>query len=155
MKRSAYARQLGLTYKTAHQWRQAGQLDVYQRPTGTSIACAPKTAATGMALYACVSSADELKADVTRQLQPLRNYATARLCECAGLAGGGGTDCDLRARLVSPTSDLNSRRCSLTGGWSSIGTGSLALATALSRRSWSTNGGVWKPSIRPIPAMSW
>jgi putative resolvase len=77
MKLSEYARQVGVTYKTAYQWWRAGQLDAYQLPTGTIIVREPKTAATGVALYARVASADE-KDDVTRQLQRLRDYAAAR-----------------------------------------------------------------------------
>jgi putative resolvase len=77
MKLSAYAKQVGVTYKTAYQWWKAGQLDAYQLPTGTIIVREPKAAATGTALYARVSSADQ-KADVTRQLHRLRDYAAAR-----------------------------------------------------------------------------
>ncbi len=77
MKLSEYARQVGVTYKTAYQWWQAGQLDAYQRPTGTIIVRESQTAATGAALYARVSSAEQ-KDDVTRQLQRLRDYAAAR-----------------------------------------------------------------------------
>ncbi len=77
MKLSAYAKQVGVTYKTAYQWWKAGQLDAYQLPTGTIIVREAKPSATGVALYARVSSADQ-KADVTRQLQRLRDYAAAR-----------------------------------------------------------------------------
>ena len=77
MKLSEYARQVGVTYKTAYQWWKVGQLDAYQWPTGTIIVREPQTATTGVALYARVSSADE-KDDVTRQLQRLRDYAAAR-----------------------------------------------------------------------------
>jgi putative resolvase len=77
MKLSEYARQVGVTYKTAYQWWKAGQLDAYQLPTGTIIVREPKAAATGVALYARVSSADQ-KDDVTRQMQRLRDYAAAR-----------------------------------------------------------------------------
>jgi putative resolvase len=56
---------------------EGGQLDAYQRPTGTIIVREPKTVATGAALYGRVSSADQ-KADVTRQLRRLRDYAAAR-----------------------------------------------------------------------------
>ena len=52
-------------------------MDAYQRPTGTIIVREPQTAATGAALYARVSSAEQT-ADVTRQLQRLRDYAAAR-----------------------------------------------------------------------------
>lgn len=77
MKLSAYARQVGVTYKTAYAWWKAGQLDAYQLPTGTIIVRAPKDVATGVALYARVSSADQ-KDDVVRQVQRLRDYAAAR-----------------------------------------------------------------------------
>src|SRR5258708_17635593 len=77
MKLSAYAKQVGVTYKTAYQWWKAGQLDAYQLPTGTIIVREPKTVATGVALYARVSSVDQ-RDDVTRQMQRLRDYAAAR-----------------------------------------------------------------------------
>jgi putative resolvase len=77
MKLSAYAKQVGVTYKTAWQWWKAGQLDAYQLPTGTIIVREPQSAATGVALYARVSSTDQ-QDDVTRQMQRLRDYAAAR-----------------------------------------------------------------------------
>jgi predicted site-specific integrase-resolvase len=77
MKLSDYAKQVGVTYKTAYQWWKAGQLDAYQRPTGTIIVREPTPTATGAALYARVSSADQ-KDDVTRQIRRLRDYAAAR-----------------------------------------------------------------------------
>jgi len=77
MKLSAYAKQVGITYKTAWQWWKAGQLDAYQLPTGTIIVREPQTVASGVALYARVSSADQ-KDDAVRQMQRLRDYAAAR-----------------------------------------------------------------------------
>jgi putative resolvase len=77
MKLSAYARQMGVTYKTAWQWWKAGQLDAYQLPTGTIIVREPPAASSGVALYARVSSADQ-KDDAVRQMQRLREYAAAR-----------------------------------------------------------------------------
>jgi putative resolvase len=71
MKLSTYAKQMGVTYKTAWQWWKAGQLDAYQLPTGTVIVREAKPAASGVALYARVSSADQ-KDDATRQLERLR-----------------------------------------------------------------------------------
>jgi predicted site-specific integrase-resolvase len=50
MKLSAYARQVGVTYKTAYPWWKAGQVDAYQLPTGTIIVREPTTVATGTAL---------------------------------------------------------------------------------------------------------
>ena len=52
MKLSEYAKQVGVTSKTAYQWWRAGQLDAYQLPTGTIIVREPKAAASGAALYA-------------------------------------------------------------------------------------------------------
>lgn len=77
MKLSAYAKQVGVTYKTAWQWWKAGQLDAYQLPTGTIIVREPQATASGVALYARVSSADH-REDAVRQLQRLRDYAAAR-----------------------------------------------------------------------------
>src|SRR5258708_23303194 len=77
MKLSDYAKQVGVTYKTAYQWWKAGQLDAYQLPTGTIIVREATPSATGVALYARVSSAEQ-KAEVTRQLHWLRDYAAAR-----------------------------------------------------------------------------
>jgi predicted site-specific integrase-resolvase len=77
MKLSAYAKQVGVTYKTAWQWWKSGQLDAYQLPTGTIIVREPHAAAAGVALYARVASANQ-KDDAVRQLQRLREYAAAR-----------------------------------------------------------------------------
>ncbi len=77
MKLSVYAKQVGVTYKTAWQWWKAGQLDAYQLPTGTVIVRDPIAPVQGVALYARVSSADH-KDDAERQMQRLREYAAAR-----------------------------------------------------------------------------
>ncbi len=74
MKLSDYARKIGITYKTAHRLWKAGQLDAYQLPTGTSIVREAQPAATGVATYARVSSADQ-KADLARQADRLRDSA--------------------------------------------------------------------------------
>jgi predicted site-specific integrase-resolvase len=91
MKLSAYAKQVGVTYKTAYQWWRAGQVDAYQLPTGTIIVREPKPAATGVALYARVPSAEQ-KDDLTRQMQRLRDYAAARgyqvVAEVSEIAAG-------------------------------------------------------------------
>ncbi len=81
MKLSDYARQIGVTYKTAYRMFKRGELDAYQLPTGTIIVNEPVTAnpvaGHGVALYARVASHDQ-KADTARQLQRLRDYAAAR-----------------------------------------------------------------------------
>jgi putative resolvase len=106
MKLSAYARQVGVTYKTAYQWWKAGQLDAYQLPTGTIIVREPQTAATGVALYARVSSADQ-KDDVTRQMQRLRDYAAARgyqvVAEVTEIASGLNDERPKLKKLLTDT----------------------------------------------------
>src|SRR5260221_10845312 len=83
MKLSTYARQVGVTYKTAWQWWKAGQLDAYQLPTGTIIVREPVRPVHGVALYARVSSADQ-KVDARRQMQRLQAYAAARGYQVVG-----------------------------------------------------------------------
>jgi len=100
MKLSDYAKQVGVTYKTAYQWWKAGQLDAYQLPTGTIIVRETKPRASGVALYARVSSADQ-KEDVTRQLHRLRDYAAARGYQVA-------------AEVTEIASGLNDERPKLT-----------------------------------------
>jgi putative resolvase len=91
MKLSAYARQVGVTDKTASQWWKAGQLAASQLPTGTSSVREPTHAATGVALSARVSSADQHD-DLARQLRRLRDYAAARgsqvVAEVRAIASG-------------------------------------------------------------------
>ena len=80
MKLSQYAKQAGITYKTAWRWWKAGRLDAYQTPTGTVIVRDQTMAAPShgrVALYARVSSADQ-RGDLERQMQRLRDYAAAR-----------------------------------------------------------------------------
>jgi predicted site-specific integrase-resolvase len=91
MKLSTYAKQLGVTYKTAWQWWQAGQLDAYQLPTGTIIVREAHPAPSGVALYARVSSANQ-KDDAARQMERLKEYAAARgyqvMAEVTEIASG-------------------------------------------------------------------
>jgi predicted site-specific integrase-resolvase len=79
MKLSDYAREIGVTYKTAYRMFKRGELDAYQLPTGTIIVneSVNPVAGSGVALYARVSSHDQ-KAEAERQLQRLRDYAAAR-----------------------------------------------------------------------------
>lgn len=79
MRLHAYARSLGVTYKTAYRWWKAGKLDAYQLETGTIIVRdpAPPPPARHVALYARVSSADQ-KDNLTRQVERLKDYAAAR-----------------------------------------------------------------------------
>ena len=80
MKLSRYAKQAGVSYKTAWRWWKHGQLDAYQTPTGTIIvrdATLPAPTTGRVALYARVSSVDQ-QADLDRQMQRLRDYAAAK-----------------------------------------------------------------------------
>jgi putative resolvase len=79
MRLSEYAKKMGVTYMTAFRWWKAGKLDAYQLDTGTVIVRDPATQQESLkvALYARVSSADQ-KADATRQLERLREYALAK-----------------------------------------------------------------------------
>lgn len=80
MKLSAYAKQTGVSYKTAWRWYKAGTLDAYKTETGTVIVRdkADVKPITGrIALYARVSSLGQ-KEDLDRQLQRLKDYAAAK-----------------------------------------------------------------------------
>src|SRR6266700_1544630 len=80
MKLSQYAKQVGVTYKTAYRWYRAGTLDAYQTETGIMIVRdkADEKPLTGrIALYARVSSLGE-KEDLERQMHRLKDYAAAK-----------------------------------------------------------------------------
>lgn len=77
MKLSTYAKQLGISYRTAFRWYQAGKLDAYQTETGTIIVRDPVDSPAGIALYARVSSADQ-KDDLQRQVERLQTYVIAK-----------------------------------------------------------------------------
>jgi predicted site-specific integrase-resolvase len=67
MKLSASAKQVGVTYKTAHAWWKAGQLDAFHLLSGTILVRETTPRAAGVALSARVSSAAQ-QDDLTRQL---------------------------------------------------------------------------------------
>src|SRR5258707_9547568 len=82
MKLSEYAKQQGISYRTAFRWWQAGQIPGYQAATGTIIVHDPKTAAAAaapqrVAIYARVSS-HEHQANVDRQAERLVSYCAAK-----------------------------------------------------------------------------
>ncbi|GHO77811.1 resolvase [Ktedonobacter sp. SOSP1-85] len=80
MKLSQYAKQQGISYRTAFRWWQAGQIKGYQAPSGTiivtegekSLAVPEKTV-----IYARVSS-QEHKENLERQVERLQNYCAAK-----------------------------------------------------------------------------
>ena len=77
MKLSEYAKQTGVSYKTAYRWFKSGKLDGYQAETGTIIIRVQKDAPKGIALYARVSSADQ-RDDLERQVERLKTYAVGK-----------------------------------------------------------------------------
>lgn len=80
MRLSAYAKKMGVSYKTAFRWWKAGKLNAYQLDTGTVIVRdeAPLAENTsGIALYARVSTQGQ-KADLKRQAERLKTYAASR-----------------------------------------------------------------------------
>src|SRR5262249_17500860 len=79
MKLSDYANHMGVTDKTAWQWRKAGQREAYHLPTGTIIVWEPQTASASAAYSARMPSVDQQEdADALCQLQRLRDDAAAR-----------------------------------------------------------------------------
>ena len=78
MKLSQWAKEQGVTYKTAYRWFKEGKLPVKveQLPTGTILVSPEQPPQQTVALYARVSSSDQ-KEDLQRQLQRLRDYASA------------------------------------------------------------------------------
>ena len=80
MKLSHYAKQTGISYKTAWRWYKAGTLDAYKTATGTVIVRDvrdPQPITGRIALYARVSSREQ-KGDLERQMTRLKDYAAAK-----------------------------------------------------------------------------
>jgi predicted site-specific integrase-resolvase len=80
MKLSEYARQMGISYKTAWRWWKAGKLPGFQQDTGTVIVY-PETHSLPqnqrVAIYARVSSAEN-RTNLDSQAERLVSYATAK-----------------------------------------------------------------------------
>ena len=84
MKLSHYARQVGISYKTAYRWWKAGQLNGYQLPSGTIVISAEKplnqvniTQENIVCIYARVDSSQE-RDKLSLQAQRLTDYAIAK-----------------------------------------------------------------------------
>ncbi len=80
MKHSEYAKQQGMSYRTAFRWWQAGQILGYQAPTGAIIVQDSKAAVSApqrVALYSRVSS-HEHQANLDRQAERLATYCAAK-----------------------------------------------------------------------------
>jgi putative resolvase len=76
MKLSDYAKQVGVTYKTVYQWWKAGQLDAYQRPTGTIIVREAKPSATAARGYQVVSEVTEIASGLNDERPKLTQLLT-------------------------------------------------------------------------------
>lgn len=81
MKLSTYAKELGITYKTAWNWFKAGKIDgAYQLPTGTVIVpndIERQNNSYGVILYARTSSSQN-KDLLERQVERLKEYAISK-----------------------------------------------------------------------------
>src|SRR5258706_9359086 len=80
MKLSEYAKQQGISYRTAFRWWQAGQIPGYQAATGTIIVHDPQAvpaAPQRVAIYARVSS-HEHQANLDRQAERLLSSCAAK-----------------------------------------------------------------------------
>jgi putative resolvase len=77
MKLSVYAKQLGISYRTAHRLWKAGKLDAYQLPTGTVIVQEHTHPLQKVAVYARVSSA-EMQGQLDTQAERLVQYCEAK-----------------------------------------------------------------------------
>jgi putative resolvase len=79
MKLSQYAKQQGISYRTALRWFRAGAIKGYQAPTGTIIVQEGEWPhqVQNVAIYARVSSAEH-RANLERQAERLVQYCEAR-----------------------------------------------------------------------------
>jgi putative resolvase len=106
MRLSPYAKQMGVSYRTAFRWWKAGKLDAYQLDTGTIIV-RDKVSLPTVALYARVASAEQ-KQDLEKQLERLRDYAAAKgyqvIKEVTELASGLN---DQRPKLMKLLTDAS------------------------------------------------
>jgi predicted site-specific integrase-resolvase len=112
MKLSQYAKQQGISYKTALRWWKAGTIKGYQAATGTIIVTEnePIKQAEKVAIYARVSSAEH-KANLERQAERLSQYCEARGYQIAKIVKeiASGLD-DGRPKLATLLKDTSITR---------------------------------------------
>lgn len=79
MKLSQYAKQQGISYRTALRWFRSGTIKGYQAPSGTIIVTENEQhkSAEKVAIYARISSAEH-KENLERQVARLADYCAAR-----------------------------------------------------------------------------
>src|SRR5262249_10209701 len=111
MKLKDYARQQGVSYRTAWRWWKAGKLPGHQMDTGTILiapeATLPSSAAQRVAIYARVSSASaENTSNLDSQAERLAAYCAARGYHVAKVVKevGSGVN-DARPKLLALLAD--------------------------------------------------
>lgn len=110
MKLSEWARENGVSYRTALRWYHAGNLPVpaEQLPTGTILvypSTVPKEATPDAVIYARVSSTDQ-EEDLARQVSRLKDFAAARGLRVKAVASEIGSGLNgHRKKLVKLLSD--------------------------------------------------
>ena len=80
MKLSQYAKQQGISYRTALRWFRDGTIHGYQAPSGTILVTESRELAQAVqkvAIYARVSSSEQ-REDLERQAERLSHYCTVR-----------------------------------------------------------------------------
>ena len=108
MKLSEYARQQGISYRTAFRWWQAGQIPGYQAATGTIIVHEPnesRAAPQRVAIYARISSA-EIQPSLDSQAERLAAYCAAKGYQVSKIVKevGSGVN-DARPKLLALLED--------------------------------------------------
>lgn len=112
MKLSTYAKQVGVSYRTAMRWFKAGRVAGYQMPSGTIIITEKQPEEKAaierlpiVAIYARVSSAEN-KTNLDSQAQRLIDYCTARGYQIGAVVKeiGSGVN-DSRPKLLKLLTD--------------------------------------------------
>jgi predicted site-specific integrase-resolvase len=116
MKLSAYARQIGVSYRTAWRWFKAGKLTDFQVDTGTIIVTDPTpekaqvSAPCKVAIYTRVSAAEN-KANLEGQAKRLQDYCAAKSYQVSAVvkeigSGVNNTRPKVMKLLTDPTLTL-------------------------------------------------
>lgn len=109
MKLSHYAKQQGISYRTALRWFRDGTIKGYQAPSGTIIVTEmePMPAVQKVAIYARVSSSEH-RANLERQADRLSQYCSARGYQVAQVVKevASGVN-DSRPKLLSLVKDTS------------------------------------------------
>lgn len=112
MKLSHYAKQLGVTYRTAWNWYNAGKLSGYQTPTGTiivtetnAVSAQTPNKSNKTVIYARVSAAEN-KSNLESQTRRLLDYCAAKGYQVEQVVSeiGSGVN-DRRPRLLRLLTD--------------------------------------------------